>query len=52
MINSEIAPPDVPSKMRRSAMLIVPSPKVVSIVDSSVSIETHADAKLIAFDAE
>lgn len=52
MINTEIAPPVAPSKIRRSVKFIVPSPKVVSIVDSSVSIETHADVREIAFDAE
>ena len=31
---------------------VVSFPKVVSMVDSNVSIDTHADARLIAFDAE
>jgi len=42
----------MPSRMRRPVKLIVPSPKVVSIVDSSVNIDTHAEARLIALDAE
>ena len=52
MINADITPPDIPSKMRRPVKLIVPLPKVVSIVDSSVNMDTHADARLIAFEAE
>ena len=47
-----MAPPDRPRKSRRPARSTVPSPNVVSIVDSSVSMDTHADARLIAFDAE
>ena len=51
-MNTEIAAPDVPSKIRLSVKLIVLSPNVVSIVDSRVSIDTQAEARLIAFDAE
>ena len=52
MIKAEITPPLEPSKILRSANDIVPSLNVVSIVDSSVSIETQAAASPIAFDAE
>ena len=51
-IKAEIAPPVAPSIHFCSTAVIVPSPKVVSIVDSSVSIDTSAAAKLIALDAE
>lgn len=51
-MKAEITPPDTPSKMRRSLRPIDPSPKVVSIVDSSVSMDTHAEARLMAFEAE
>ena len=52
MINTAITPPDIPRKIRRIVRLIVESPKVVSIVVSSVSMDTHADARLIALAAE
>lgn len=52
MINMEITPPEVPSMILRVVRFIVSSPKVVSMVDSRVSMDTHADARLIAFDAE
>ena len=51
-MSTEIAPPVAPSIHFCSTAVIVPSPKVVSIVDSSVSIDTRAAAKLIALDAE
>lgn len=52
MIKTDIAPPEIPNIILRAVRSIVPSPKVVSIVDSRVNIETQADARLIAFDAE
>ena len=52
MINADITPPLAPSMIFCVSISIVPSLKVVSIVDSSVSIETQAEAKLIAFEAE
>ena len=52
MINADISPPDTPRKMRRSVKDIVSLPKVVSIVDSSVNIDTHAEARLTILDAE
>ena len=52
MIKAEITSPLEPSKILRSANDIVPSLNVVSIVDSSVSIETQAAASPTAFDAE
>lgn len=52
MINADITPPDMHSRMRLSVKLIVPLPNVASIVDSSVNIDTHAEARLIAFEAE
>ena len=51
-IISEITPPVTPSIIFCSIAVIVSSLNVVSIVDSSVSIETSAAAKLIALDAE
>jgi hypothetical protein len=52
IINAEITPPLAPSIILREVRSIVSPPNVVSIVDSSVSIETQATARLIAFDAE
>ena len=52
MINTQITPPVDPSIALRVAASILPSAKVVSIVDSSVSIETSAAARVITFDAE
>jgi hypothetical protein len=52
MINADITPPDMHSRMRLPVKLIVPLPNVVSIVDSSVNIDTHAEARLIVFEAE
>ena len=52
MIKTEIAPPDAPSRIRWVVISIVPSLNVVSIVDSKVSTDTTADARLIALDAE
>ena len=52
MIKTEIAPPDAPSRILRVVKSIVPSLNVVSIVDSKVSTDTTADARLIALDAE
>ena len=51
MTNMDIAPPDEARKICRVKMLIF-LPNVVSIVDSNVSIDTHADAKLIDFEAK
>ena len=42
----------MPSKIRFPVKLIVSFQNVVSIVDSSVSIDTQAEARLIAFEAE
>ena len=52
MMSTEIAPPVAPSIHFCSTAVIVPSLKVVSIVDSSVSIDTRAAAKLMALAAE
>ena len=52
IIKADIAPPDAPRRIRLSNSVMVPSPKVVSIVDSRVSIDTQAEARLIAFEAE
>ena len=49
---ADIAAPVSPSISFCSDTDIVLSLKVVSIVDSSVSIDTRAAAKLMAFDAE
>ena len=38
-------PPDTPSKTRRPVKLIVPLPKVVSIVASNINSETQAESK-------
>ena len=51
-MSTEIAPPVAPSIHFCSAAVIVSSLKVVSIVDSSVSIDTRAAAKLMALAAE
>ena len=51
-MSREIAPPVAPSIHFCSTADMVPSLKAVSIVDSSVSIDTRAAARLIAFDAE
>ena len=51
-MNKQIAPPVQPSIILLSIGVIVPSLKVVSIVDSKVSIETQAAARLMALDAE
>ena len=52
IINTEMTLPLVPKKILRVNVSIVPSLNVVSIVDSSVSMDTHAAARLIALDAE
>ena len=52
MMSTEIAPPVAPSIHFCSTAVIVPSLNVVSIVDSSVSIDTRAAAKLMALAAE
>ena len=51
-MSTEIAPPVAPSIHFCSTAVIVPSLNVVSIVDSSVSIDTRAAAKLMALAAE
>ncbi len=51
-MNTEITPPVQPSIIFRVIASILPSPKVVSIVASSVSIDTQAAARLIALDAD
>ena len=52
MINTNTAPPTDESISLRDIISIVPSLKVVNIVDVSVIIDTHAAAKLMALDAE
>ncbi|MDY3769095.1 MAG: hypothetical protein SOZ83_05810 [Sphaerochaetaceae bacterium] len=52
MMNIEITHPVATSIIRRDVKSIVSSPKVVSIVDSNVSIDTQAAARLIALEAE
>ena len=52
MINTEITPPLAPSIILRAVRSIEPSLNVVNMVDSNVSIDTHAAARLMAFDAE
>ena len=52
MMKTEITPPLTPSRILWANRSIVPSPNVVSIVDSSVSMETHAAARLIPLEAE
>jgi len=47
-----MTPPVQPSKIFLVIASMVPSPKVVSIVASRVNIDTHAEAKLTALDAE
>lgn len=49
---TEITPPVQPRKIFLVIAPMVPAPKVVSIVASRVSIDTQAEARLIAFDAE
>ena len=49
---SKTANPTLPNIIFLSLPLIVPSLNVVSMVDVSVSIETHAAARLIVFEAE
>ena len=51
IINTVTAPLEKPRKSRRTAGAISP-PKVVSIVDSSVSIDTTAEVSPITRDAE
>ena len=50
--NAETAKPTAPVSHRLAEAGIVPSLKVVNMVEVSVSIDTQADAKLIALDAE
>ena len=52
IIKTDITALLTPSRIRRSASDRLPSPKVVSIVDSRVSIETQAEARAIACEAE
>ncbi len=52
IINADTVPPRSPSINLRDKRSIVPSSKVVSIVDVSVIIDTQAAAILMAFDAE
>lgn len=52
MISKEIVPPVAPNIHFCWVAVIVSPPNVVSIVDSSVSIDTNAAAKLIALAAE
>lgn len=49
---AETATPTLPSIIFWEITSIVPSLNVVSIVEVSVSIDTHAAAKLIALEAE
>ena len=49
---SKTANPTIPKITFCSLSPIVPSLNVVSMVDVSVSMETHAAAKLIVFEAE
>ena len=52
IINTEITPPVQPRNVFLVIAFILPSPKVVSMVASKVSIDTQAAARLIALDAE
>ena len=52
MMKTDMTAPDAPSMIFRVVSVIVSSPNVVSIVDSSVSMDTTADARLIDLDAE
>ena len=51
-MKTDMTAPDAPSMIFRVVSVIVSSPNVVSIVDSSISMDTAAAARLIAFDAE
>ena len=52
MINAETAPPVAASSHFCPSAVSVPSSKELSMVDSSVSIDTSAAARLMALDAE
>ena len=52
MIKIDVAPPDNAKNILLYASSIVSLPNVVSMVDSRVNMDTQADARLIAFEAE
>ena len=52
MTNIEITPPVQPRNIFLVKALILLSPNVVSIVASSVNIDTQAAARVIVFDAK